>query len=242
MQTRRLSAFLVAALVVSPVPGSCAQVVQNLATGGSATLDGLTLTVSGCNSSSTAGLCGNVMLELTDSPGHVAAEFLGNGGAYGSNVLSVSNGSLQYLWFTLTVSSPRPVTALSGAVTGTGYNNTQVNNAASGCTVTGGWSTGIYCAAYAYNGAPTQTAFTGVNKLNISYTLGIQGTRGQALVLNNASSVFNDVPEPGALAAMASGLAGLFAVRCPGRRRARPTCLPLGPVRNRCGRLPPHPP
>jgi hypothetical protein len=218
------------ALVMLLSTASRSQVIQNLATGGTASLDGLTFTVSGCGSSSTAGLCSNVMLDLSASRGIVTAEFVGNGGAYGSNVLSVSNGSLQYLWFNLSVASTgsRAVTSLSGSVGGYGYNNTQVMNAASGCSVSGGWNTGSYCAAYAYNypvstGNATQTVFSGMTSLSVSYTLGIQGSAGQTLVLNRATSLYS-VPEPSTAALLLTGMAGLLCARRWRRRRAARAC------------------
>jgi hypothetical protein len=226
--------IMAAAMLILAGTQTRAAVIGNLATGGSVGLDGLTFTISGCGSSS-AGLCNNVMLQVTDSPGYVAAEFLGNGGTYGSNVLAVSDGSLQYLWFNLTVTSRRTLTALSGAVTGTGYNNTQILGASSGCSVSGGWDTGIYCAAYAFKSAATQTSFNGTTSLNISYSLGIQGSAGQTFVLNNATSTFKVVPEPGAAMAIVPGLVALYWLRRRGPRRARRTA-PAGSIKVNSGR------
>lgn len=205
---------------------SWAQTIDNLATGGSASLDGLTFTISGCTSLSTPGLCNNVEMKLTDAKNSVTAQFLGNGGAYGSNALSVSNSSLQYFYFTLNVTSSRAVTAVSDSVSGYGYNNSSLNNApGSGCTTTGGRNTGLYCTAYAFNypgnsANPASNAFPGQTNLNLTYTLGIQGTGTQTLVLNSASALFTDIPEPRGVVVMLAGVAGLFASRY--RRRAPP--------------------
>lgn len=211
---------IAAVMIASLVPLACgparAQSVLNLANGGSFAFDGLTFTVEGCDGGSND--CSNAeMIAMGSTGGGVEIEFLGNGGANGTNLLSVANSNaLEYFWFTLTVAATggTNVASLGGAVAGSGgYNNTAFTSSAASCVVSGGWYTGNDCSAYAYVGAPTVTSFSPVSSLSIQYTLGLQGVFGQTQTLSNATTVFASIPEVGSITLILTGLVGMILVR-----------------------------
>ncbi len=230
MTYRTARIALAAASLTGLAQAAPAQTVGSLtATGGNAlfTFSGLTFTVSNCYGSGIS--CSTVEMVAVASPKGVEVDFLGNGGPYGSDILSRTNSSTQpKLNFTLTVASAGTAriasvsSAVYGSVTGSGGIGAGLNLlGVTGCVTQGGYINGTACYSGPTFGNASLTTFSPVASLSIDYQLQLFGSPSGTVVFSKTASTFATVPEPGSIALLAVALGGVGIARLRRKGRAR---------------------
>lgn len=197
-------------------------------TGGSLTVDGLTITVTSCTlklASVTQSSCAAGNLEMVAVAGSGAQIKID--GAGGGNIFSAAaNSGLYDLSFTLAIvpavsGSHTTVSSATLAMTGSAA-STDLTRVSAGETIVDSGGTTLGSLSTNLSGPLTaSTSFGAVSSFSVTKDLKVNtigATAGDTLVLSSVSQIYNPAPEPVSIGLFLVGVAGIGVAR---RRRAR---------------------